>query len=98
MHFAIVFLLEREITTSAQPLNIGSGSDYSISELADAISAEVDYQGVVTWDLEKPDGAPQKMLDTSPLSSLGWRPSVDLRSGIRRSYSWFLSNKSSSKR
>lgn len=95
---AIVFLLEREITTSAQPLNIGSGSDYSISELADAISAEVDYQGVVTWDLEKPDGTPQKMLDTSPLSSLGWRPSVDLRSGIRRSYSWFLSNKSSSKR
>lgn len=95
---AILFLLEHEITTDTQPLNIGSGSDYSISELADAISAEVDYQGTVFWDLEKPDGAPQKMLDTTPLSSLGWRPSVDLHSGIRRSYSWFLSNKSNFER
>ena len=95
---AILFLLERGITTNDQPINIGSGSDCSISELADVISTEVDYHGTVIWDVTKPDGAPQKMLDTAPLSSLGWRPSVDLRSGIRCSYSWFLSNKSSSKR
>ena len=91
---AILYLLEHKITTTSQPLNIGSGSDYSIRELADAISYEIDYRGTINWDPERPDGAPLKMLDSSPLSLLGWRASTDLRSGIKRTYSWFLSDKS----
>jgi GDP-L-fucose synthase len=63
-------------------VNIGSGTDVSIKELADLIVAEVGYEGQLVFDLTKPDGTPRKLLDISKLNNLGWRPSIELKKGI----------------
>lgn len=69
-----------------EPINIGSGSEISIRHLAELVQRIVNYQGEVIWDATKPDGTPRKLLDTSRLLSLGWRPAVDLADGIRLAY------------
>jgi GDP-L-fucose synthase len=71
-------------------LNIGTGQDLTIAELATIVAGVVGYDGPVVWDTEKPDGTPQKLLDTSRINSLGWAPATDLETGIRKSYEWFL--------
>ena len=70
-------------------LNIGSGSDMTIRELANLIKSIVNYQGDVTWDATKPDGMQLKLLDISRLSKLGWKAEVDLKEGIQRAYEWY---------
>ena len=65
-------------------LNIGTGKDISIKGLALTISKEVGYQGEILWNHDKPDGTPKKLLDISRFSSLGWKPKIDLQSGIRK--------------
>lgn len=65
-------------------VNIGWGEDISIKELASLIATEVGYAGVLEFDISKPDGTPRKLLDTTKLTSLGWRPSIKLHEGIRR--------------
>ena len=70
--------------------NIGTGIDYSIRELAELIADVVGYKGKIAWDASKPDGAPRKLLDSAKLLSLGWKPAIVLKDGIRMTYEWFL--------
>jgi GDP-L-fucose synthase len=72
------------------PVNIGCGSDVSIQELAELISHVVGYSGRILWDPSMPDGVPRKLLDSSRLFSLGWRPQVGLETGNRLAYASFL--------
>ncbi|MGD8333595.1 MAG: GDP-L-fucose synthase [Desulfobacterales bacterium] len=71
-------------------INVGSGKDIYIAELAQTIQAIVGYEGAVRWNTAKPDGTPRKLLDISRLSQLGWRPRIRLREGIKSTYAWYL--------
>lgn len=71
-------------------VNVGSGKEISINELSTLISAVVGFRGRMTWDASKPDGTPRKIMDSSKLFQMGWRPSVDLREGIGLAYADFL--------
>jgi GDP-L-fucose synthase len=79
-------------------VNVGFGSDITISELAQAIAAVVGYQGEIRFDASKPDGAPRKLLDSTRLHGLGWRARVELREGLALAYGDFLENAQSSLR
>ncbi|WP_353852063.1 GDP-L-fucose synthase [Piscinibacter sp.] len=68
------------------PLNIGCGSDLSIRELAQAVVETVGFEGRLVFDASKPDGMPRKLLDSSRINALGWRPTVGLREGLARAY------------
>ena len=70
--------------------NVGSGSDLSISELAELIAGIVGYDGPVEWDTSKPDGTPKKLMDSSRIREKGWAPRISLEQGIRSTYEWFL--------
>lgn len=87
---ACVFLMETY--NEKELVNIGSGSDVSIKELAELIQDVVGYEGSITWNSEMPDGTPRKLLDVSKLHGLGWRSNIDLRSGIERTYEDFKLN------
>ncbi len=76
-------------------VNVGTGSDVSIAELADLVADAVGYSGDIVWDTSKPDGTPRKLLDVSKLESTGWRPHVDLADGIAETYEWFLEHRHS---
>lgn len=76
-------------------VNVGSGEEISISEVAKLISAVIGYSGEIEFDSTKPDGTPRKFLENSRLSALGWTPKVSLRDGIKTTYEWFLSNQAS---
>jgi GDP-L-fucose synthase len=71
-------------------LNVGTGEDVTIRELADTIQQVVDYQGEITWDTSKPDGTPRKLMDASKIKSLGWQPRITLVEGLANTYLWFL--------
>jgi len=71
------------------PVNIGTGEDLSIRDLASLVADVTGYTGTITWDATHPDGTPRKLLDSSRVRSLGWRPAVDLKDGIRATYRWF---------
>jgi len=71
-------------------VNVGYGKDQTILELAERIAQVVGFQGALSFDSSKPDGAPQKLLDTSLLSSLGWHPQTPLRQGLEMAYEEFL--------
>ena len=73
-------------------INVGTGQDLSIAELARMVSEIVGYRGEVVFDPSKPDGPPRKLLDVSRLISLGWRAPTDLREGLERTYRWFREN------
>ena len=73
-----------------QFLNIGTGEDLTIRELAELIKNIVDYNGEITWDTTKPDGTPRKLMDVSKAHSLGWKHEVSLEEGIKKTYSNFL--------
>jgi nucleoside-diphosphate-sugar epimerase len=72
-----------------EPVNIGTGSDVTIAELARLIADIVGFTGRFLYDPTKPDGTPRKLLDVSKLNALGWRPSIDLATGIRQTYDWY---------
>ncbi|KQO79769.1 GDP-L-fucose synthase [Rhizobium sp. Leaf262] len=74
------------------PVNIGSGTDYEIRELAAAIAQTVGYKGALEWDTTKPDGAPRKLLDSGRLRDTGWAPDVEFKDGLADTYKWFLTN------
>lgn len=71
-------------------INAGVGHDLSIAELAETIRDVVGADNPITYDTSKPDGTPRKLVDVTRLFSLGWRPQVDLKEGIRRTYRWYL--------
>lgn len=71
-------------------VNVGTGVDLSIGELANEISSIIGYEGQISWDSSKPDGTPQKLLDVSKLRSLGWEASISLQEGIKVAYADFL--------
>ena len=73
-------------------VNVGTGEDVTIRELADAISKVVGYDGGYRFDSSKPDGTPRKLLDVSRLTALGWRARTNLGEGLRKTYEWYLSN------
>ena len=73
-------------------INVGTGKDCTIRELANTIARAVGYQGNILWDTSKPDGTPRKLLDVGLLKRLGWQYSVELDEGIERTYQWFLQN------
>jgi GDP-L-fucose synthase len=71
-------------------INVGSGKDIRISELAEIIQEVVGYEGAVSWNISMPDGTPRKLLDISRLTQLGWQPRISLRDGIKKTYAWYL--------
>ena len=71
-------------------MNIGTGEDISIAELAKIISSIVGYDGDIVQDLSKPDGTPRKLLDVSLLHSIGWKHTTDLCDGIEKTYRWYF--------
>jgi len=74
------------------PINIGTGEEVSIAELAETIAGVVGYQGNLTFDTSKPDGAPRKLLDVRRMKALDWCSSVTLEEGLAKTYTWFLDN------
>lgn len=73
-------------------VNLGSGEEVSISELASSISQVTEYKGEIQFDSSKPDGAPRKLMDVSKIKSLGWKPQHSLITGLAHAYEWFLEN------
>jgi GDP-L-fucose synthase len=84
------FLLENY--DSPEIVNVGYGEDTTIRDLAELMCGIIGFKGELVFDTSKPDGTPRKLLDTSRIRSLGWRPEVSLPEGIARSYKWFLKN------
>jgi GDP-L-fucose synthase len=84
---AVIYLMNTY--DDEQIINIGWGEDVTIRELAEMIAAASGFQGQLIFDSSKPDGTPRKLLDTSRLSALGWKPKISLRSGIEQTYEWF---------
>jgi GDP-L-fucose synthase len=73
-------------------LNIGTGEDLSIKELANIVKKVVGYRGEIVYDTSKPDGAPRKLLDVSKINDLGWKYRIDLEVGIKETYEWYKNN------
>jgi GDP-L-fucose synthase len=89
---AVLHLLAMPELNIEFPINIGSGADYSIRELAEAIAETIGYKGALEWDTTKPDGAPRKLLDSERLLKTGWAPSISFKNGLAETYNWFLTS------
>ena len=87
---AAVFLMQRY--EEPEIVNVGTGEDVTIAELAQLIARIAGYKGRFVFDTSKPDGTLRKLLDVSRLHGLGWRHSISLEAGIRTAYAWFLEN------
>ena len=85
---ACVFLMQHY--SEEQIINVGSGQEISIRDLAGMVGRIIGYQGEILWDTSKPDGTPRKVMDCSRLAALGWKPQVDLETGIRLAYEDFI--------
>jgi GDP-L-fucose synthase len=88
---ACLFLLENYDGPSQ--VNVGTGSDVTIKEIAETIAEVVGYEGEVRWDTSKPDGTPQKLMDVSLINDAGWAARIPLREGIGSAYRWFTENR-----
>jgi GDP-L-fucose synthase len=91
---ACLFLMENY--SESEHINVGWGSDISIRELAELTRRVVGFQGEIVWDTSKPNGTPRKLLDSSRILALGWRPRIDLESGVRMAYEDFQKHKAAS--
>ena len=91
---ACVFLLKNY--DSPELINIGSGTDVTIRELAELVCEVLGYDGTLAFDPTKPDGTPRKLMDSSRLFSLGWKPKISLREGIAHAHTWCLENQPAS--
>jgi GDP-L-fucose synthase len=87
---ACLFIMER--FDGDQHINVGTGEDLTIRELAEVVREIVHPDATLTFDTTKPDGTPRKLLDVSRLHELGWRHRIALRQGIDSTYAWFLAN------
>ena len=95
---ASLFVLELDEKTyqaNTQPMlshiNLGTGKDVTIREMAETMKEVVGFEGKLTFDITKPDGAPRKLIDVSRLSNMGWTYNVDLKAGLEKTYEWYLS-------
>ena len=102
MAAASVFVMElsddiyqQQTQSMLSHINVGTGVDCTIRELAETIAKVTGYQGKVEFDVTKPDGTPRKLMDVSRLKSLGWQASISLEEGLRNTYQWFLKNQDS---
>ena len=87
---ACLVLLEKYADPA--PINIGTGEDLTIRELAETVRNAVGFTGEIEWDTTKPDGTPRKLLDVTRIKSLGWNTRIDLMRGISKTYDWFKEN------
>jgi GDP-L-fucose synthase len=87
---ALLFLLEHY--DSPETINVGTGTDVTIRELAETVAGVVGWEGRLVFDTSKPDGTPRKLLDVSRLTELGWTPKIGLRDGVASAYQWFVDN------
>lgn len=87
---ALVFLMQHY--SGVAPVNIGAGEDMPIADLARKIAGVAGFSGALRYDASKPDGVAGKLLDTSFMRSLGWKPSLSLEEGLRRTYCWYVQN------
>lgn len=88
---ACVFLMN---TYSGEGIiNIGCGVDYTIREVVENIATVVGYKGDIQWDTSKPDGTPKRMLDSTKLFEMGWRPKVGLKEGLTKAVNWYKLHK-----
>lgn len=87
---ALVFLLKSY--SGEEHVNVGSGTDVTIHELAALICSVVGYRGRIDRDLTKPDGTPRKLMSADKLRAMGWSPSISLEQGVETTYRWFLEN------
>jgi GDP-L-fucose synthase len=71
-------------------INVGTGKDVTIREMAEAMKEVVGFKGRLTFDATKPDGAPRKLINITRLSNMGWKYSVDLKDGLADTYKWYL--------
>ncbi len=93
---ACVYLLEHY--SGEQHVNIGTGKELTIAELAQIVKRTVGYQGEIVWNAQMPDGTPRKLTDVSKLHSLGWHHKVDLEEGVALAYEWFVQNEQSARK
>uniref|UniRef100_A0A832G1Z1 GDP-L-fucose synthase n=1 Tax=Ignavibacterium album TaxID=591197 RepID=A0A832G1Z1_9BACT len=94
---AIIFMMEsidakNLYNLGITHLNVGSGKDISISDLANLVAQIIGFKGKIEYDLSKPDGTPRKLMDVSRINSLGWKYKTELEEGIKLTYEWFLKN------
>jgi GDP-L-fucose synthase len=87
---ALVFLMQHY--DGEDHVNVGSGTDVSIAELAKLVGKTVGFKGKLEFDATKPDGTPRKLLDVSKLAALGWKSTTSLEDGLRLTYDWFVKN------
>jgi GDP-L-fucose synthase len=73
-------------------INVGTGEDVTIKQLAETIAHVVGYDRYINWDVTKPNGTPRKVLNVDKIKSLGWEPKIDLREGIEKTYQWYITN------
>ena len=76
-------------------INVGTGTDCSIRELAETIAKVVGFSGRIEFDTTKPDGTPRKLLDVSRINAMGWKAKIPLYEGLHSTYQWFLASESS---
>ncbi len=88
---AIMFLININITHGL--LNVGSGKEITIKELVEKIKVVVDYQGEIVFNKNYPDGNPRKLIDSSKINELGWKPNTNIEEGLKYTYEWYLRNK-----
>jgi len=88
---ALIVLMDRY--EAPETINVGTGSDVTIAELASLMARIVDFTGTLAFDSSKPDGTPRKLLDVTRMTSLGWRPRRSLEGGLRETYQWALSSR-----
>ena len=88
---AIVFCIDNY--DSDQQINIGTGIDLTVAELAEKIAKNTGFTGSINWDVARGDGTPQKVLDIQKITNLGWKPTINLDQGIKLTVEWYLGNK-----
>ena len=89
---AAIYLMRNVRPNTTLPINVGSGSDLSVKDLASQIAKVVGFSGAIKLDRTKPDGAPRKLLDSSRINALGWAPKISFLDGLNKTYEWYKSN------
>jgi len=92
----VLDLPKRDYDANTEPMlshiNVGTGADISILELAQLVARITGFNGKITTDPSKPDGSPRKLMDVSRLATMGWRARIGLEAGITETYQWYLAN------